>query len=448
MRVNYPATSGLLPNKTYPVMFTRGRVHKQKTLKYLPDSLRQILIVVTSQCEAKDLLAAYKAEHDFVPMVLLVFPDEYRLVRKRYLTVKWLQSCGADRFMFMDDDLALSVLMKEGRYKSARVDPAPNQLFKAWNKLDRLWTRYHGIGVSASSRNNYNFIKPETLVNGSYVHENTKSGGFFGYEVKKFLKCFAFAEEHELLQDIAYIDLLSNIITLNEQGRICRVYDIAWATEFDVKKESGGMNVYRNARNNGVAFLLMLLLLPGAFSRKEGSEDRFDDMIHINRHAWTPVLEWKEAKITQEVWMDSVYTELKFLGVSGQTEFEALFHSKKAGKYAGSLMRKLQAFSGQGGTTMEISSLNPDLPTMVNFIRNEVESGRAVKLVGDPSNSKVTSKAACEFIAEVNRRILYNWRVQPSKSPSLDNGLRLACQKLLDVMRAQRQYNPAKRSLF
>lgn len=408
MKVSYPTKVQLLPKKTYPVMFTRGRIHKQKTLRYLPPAVRADLIVVTAFCEAKDLLAALKAEHDFVPHHLLVFPDDFRLVRKRYLTAKWLQACGADRFMFLDDDLTLSVLTPDIRYKSTRVDPGPGLFEAAWANMDRLWSKYNGVGISASSRNNYNFIKPETLVRGSYVHLNAKSGGFFGYTTTKFLSSLGFAEDRALLQDIAYVDLLSNIIVLNEWGPICRVYNMAWATEFDVKKESGGMNVYRNKKNNGVAFLLMLLLLPGAFSRKPGSEERFDDMIKINRQAWTPVVDWKEHQLCPTVWLDSVYQELRILGVSDSKGFAGLFHTKKAGEYALYLLRKLRSLAGEN-TPAIVLDQSTDVKQLRRAMREVMNGQPRPTVLGQNLPTKLRVAARTLMLA-ISHSTLKNWR--------------------------------------
>jgi hypothetical protein len=407
-----PQTVPLKRGVTYPILFTRGRVDRQKTITYLSKKILKDLIVVTSASEKEDLVASLEKKYSVMPKAVISFPDSFRLVKKRCLTVKWLETCGVSHFIFLDDDLSLTVLDENLRYRTTRSASGSELFLESWRDLDKLWGTYKGIGAAASSRVNYNFVVPERLHKGLYVQDNARSGGFLGYEVESFLSSLDFVYKNDLLQNIAYLDLLSNGVIIAQGQKICRVYNIAWSTNFDQEVTSGGMNLYRNPRNNGVAFLILLLTLPGCFSRKPGTEQVFVNMMKIHRQFSKSVFDWKTSNIDPEAWLRGVTQELNLLGYSSSKDARLDFTSKKAFDYITYLLKKLRFWVMAAPFIVNESNLE----RLVFGVNLALEEGRCFKIELDPSLPKIIKPAFEDYILKVYRVFLRKWRELPGES--------------------------------
>jgi hypothetical protein len=330
-------TPTLDPKKPYIILFTRGRINKQKSLSYFSKSMILDTIVVTIKSELEGLKAKL-AELGIEPLKFVSFPDEYRLNLKRYLMAKWVDDRGGRRFMFCDDDVSLTALVDD-KYKSTRTPEGKKALSKHWSHIGDLFKKYHGVGVSANSRNNRNYFNEKHEKDGFYVQENTKSACFFGYRTKTFLSSFQWAYDSKILQNMAYIDLMSNLMAIREDRKIVRMYDISWATKFDDKKTSGGMNAYRTHKTNDLAFFLLLLFIPGSFTRKPVRT--VFDILKINRSAWTPKTSWKEHHFDWDSWYTQIVAEYK--SQTKEKKLSELFDHPEAVALVRHLLKKYRA---------------------------------------------------------------------------------------------------------
>ncbi len=398
----------LNPKETYIILFTRGRIHKQKTLKYFTPELIARTIVVTCASELQPLKEAL-SELGVKPMGFKAFPDDYRLIKKRYFMVKWLYKHGCKQFLFTDDDASLQVLI-DGRYKSTRTEPGQVALNKFWDRLPGIWSDYEGIGFAASSRNNLNFLTEERRHStGLYVHENTKNACMFGYKTAGFLERFEFLEKHELLQDVAYMDLMSNFLTLQDSTYV-RLYDVAWATNYDADPNSGGMNKYRNTATNNKAVALLHILFPGCMSLAKGSDVVTFDTGKVNRHAWKPVSEWKPEKFQWLAWYHTCMMLLTRLGKPDE-----VFPSVKSRIYLQSLIRKLSAMAGKDPKfTLEIGNGTTVLHGVTNDPEKVRQKVRFLIRAGEPVYPVLTEprpdQRAKNLALQINRAVLSNWR--------------------------------------
>ena len=401
------------PKKTYIVLFTRGRITKQKSLKYFTPTMISDTVVVTCRSEV-DQLKEQLAADGIKPLQVLSFPDEYRLITKRYKMAQWLQKQGCRQFLFCDDDVNLSVLIGD-RYKSTRSEEGQKALDKFWKRMPALWADYEGIGISANSRNNRNYFNEKYQhKSGLYIQENTKSGCFFGYKTDAFVKRFAFLSDNKLLQDVAYMDLMSNVLTLNEH-KIARVYDLSWATTFDDKKTSGGMNAYRTKGTNHLALLLLMLLIPGTFFRRP--ERNVFEIMKIHRHGWKPVTEWAHTKIDWDTWYAQVNKEWKLL--RGEKQLRDWFSDNEGFQYVRELTLKMQSIAQsdclvlklalEGKTVVAQQWLNGKLSAIPKPISDACTKAHR----GIPIRVEVVGKRNAEINkieTHVNALVLQNWR--------------------------------------
>lgn len=402
----------LNPKETYVVLFTRGRIDRQKTLRYLTPEIISNTIVVT--CASERLALQDRLKEDGIkPLLIKSFNDDLKLITKRYLMAKWLQENGCKQFLFADDDLTLQVLI-DGKYKTTRTEAGQAALNAVWKKLPALWKDYAGIGFAGASRNNYDLMTPERKhATGLYVHENTKNACIFGYKTDMFVRHFAFMERHGLLQDVAYIDLMSNLTTLQEANFV-RIYDVAFSAEFDMKKSSGGMNVYRNEFTNNRAIALLVTLFPGATSKGKDQDKRFE-LGRINRHAWKPVNTWDLGKFQWAEWYASARSMLTKLGKPNEA-----FSSGLAVKYLTAIMSKFQTMAGAHPDVTRLEIYNEEIilhhdgkkmcgepKPILSRVKQLVTSGMAVRVELKAVRPKPHAKG---LATEINRAVLANWR--------------------------------------
>lgn len=403
----------LNPKATYVVLFTRGRIDRQKTLRYLTPEIIANTIVVTCASEHTALADQLKAD-GIKPLLIKSFPDDHKLIKKRYLMAKWLQANGCKQFLFADDDLTFQVLI-DGRYKTARTEAGQAALNDVWKKLPAIWSEYAGIGFAGSSRNNYDLMTDERKhPTGLFVHENTKNACIFGYKTDMFVRQFAFMEKHGLLQDVAYIDLMSNLLTLQEANYV-RIYDVAFAANFDTNKASGGMNVYRNEFTNNRAIALLVTLFPGATTKGKDQDKRFE-LGRINRHAWKPVNTWSLEKFQWGEWYANATHMLKGLGTPNKA-----FSTLAAVKYLQAIMGKFATMAGMRPDVTRLEIYNEEIilhhegktlrgtpKPILAKVKQLTNQGKAVRVELKAVKPKPHAK---DLAAQINRAVLANWRI-------------------------------------
>lgn len=333
---------------TYPILFTRGRIDKQITIKYFTDSMVKSLIVVTAASE-KDSLKQRLHADGFEFKKLIYFPDNYRLVEKRYLAAKWLYENGGRKFIFFDDDLRLQVLI-DGKYRSSKTDEGRKELDNIWSGLPKLWKRYSGIGLCASTRNNLSIIEnlPKEKLK---VQANKLTCAAFGFDAKTFLDACNPMYKHRLMRSMAYIDNLSNLQVMTDGHNTCKLFNMAWSTKTDTKVESGGMNAYRNTKTDLTAILIAKLLSPGRITKKPSDKDTFGATKKLTRLASIPPKEWTRSKFKFAEWLDQIDSDLKRLKVSSIDDLEIDDLGKK---YLKALYSKLEILSGRKSTRYKV----------------------------------------------------------------------------------------------
>ncbi len=392
-------------NKTYIALFTRGRINKQKTLRYFTPEMVKSTIVVTADSEKKELQAALKAE-GFDVLKVISFPDDHRLSIKRFKTAKYLQKHGCKYFFMCDDDASLSVLI-DGKYRTTRTDEGQAALAKVWRTIPKLWSDYTTLGISASSRNNRNFFTDQHThkKTGLYVQESTKNALFFGARVDWFVNHFSHLSKHNLFNDVAYIDAMNDLIGV-QNGRTGRIYNIAWATTFDDKKSSGGMNLYRSKVTNQIAILMLKVLFPGTIVLRN-DEKNFYETWKFNRHAWKPVEQWNPAKIDWALWHQQASQQLDAVMRAAPD-----FRTRKAAAYAKARIADMYALANGSAPILSV----PD--SLEDARYKNLRGQRAIDLAlqtsrrGKPVCVVRTGRGAEAKSVErqINVNIIRNWR--------------------------------------
>lgn len=342
------------PGETYIVVFTRGRIDKQKTLQHFSQLMLSRTIVVTCQSEAVELRETL-TRLGIAPLAYRAFPDEYKLITKRYLIAKWLHENGCTQFMMADDDILLKALVGDN-YRTTKKEEGQKALDQKWRGVNALFKDYQGIGFSFNSRNNRNFFTEERRVRGFYVQENTKNTCFFGYRTKSYVEWFEFGQKHELLQEIAYIDLLANVAAINHDGgsRIARVYDLTFDTGYSYAKEDGGLNLYRTKATNLLAMMLIMLLQPGRYIRRP--ETHAFGIFKLTRQAYKPVTAWRNDQFHWAEWYAQVDAEVKRL--EKIKPFRHFFSTDKGFTFVNRLISKLRFMASENPSPQNILYLS------------------------------------------------------------------------------------------
>ncbi len=398
------------PGQTYVVVFTRGRIDKQKTLQHFSPYLLSRTIVVTCQSEIGALQAELKKQ-GIAPLAFRVFPDEYKLITKRYLVAKWLHENGCTQFMMSDDDILLKALVGES-YRTTKKPEGQRALDTIFKRVDPLFKDYQGIGFSFNSRNNRNFFTPERQVRGFYVQENTKNTCFFGYRSKSYVEWFQFAQTHELLQEIAYIDLLANVAAINHDGgsKIARVYDLTFDTGYSYEKEAGGLNLYRTKTTNLLALMLIMLLQPGRYIRRP--ETHAFGIFKLTRQAYKSVTAWRNDQFDWAKWHDQVNGEV--VRLEKIKPLHQYFSTQKGFTFVTRLLHKLRFLASENPSPQNTLYLSEAGGPRFRTLRGKEALKKVRELVtkGTPVQVRIEGRATqqCKDIQQkVYSTILRQW---------------------------------------
>jgi hypothetical protein len=213
----------------------------------------------------KSEVAEHK-KHDYSKgLDILGWEDGVHLADKRLGVAKWLDNEGVKQFLFLDDDLKLSVwLSDEKKFRSTRklhdngTGPVDYYLSQY---TDRLFKEYAGVGYGCMSMQ----ARMEAIKEGNFQQVNKKMCCIFGYRTEEFLARM----DHPKFEKIWGIDTVWNLETMVKTDDIVTDHHLAWTTDFAVN--NGGASIYRNKPDVLHSFLRMMLLHPGLISRgKDG----------------------------------------------------------------------------------------------------------------------------------------------------------------------------------
>ena len=281
---------------THLVIFSRGRVGKQRTLSYLPDSLkRNDLTFVCPKSEMQD-----HRKQDYAKGLNIVpWKDGVHLADKRLGVAKYLDKQGVKQFLYMDDDVALSTWMhKEKTFRSTRLlkDDGEQVTRVLLKHTDRMFKEYIGVGYGCLSMQ----ARMDAIKNNILKVENKKMCCMFGYRTKEFLALV----DHPRFASMWGIDTTWNLEMMTKGHNIVTDYSIAWTTDF--KSTVGGAASYRTKPAVAHSFLRMMLLHPGLISRGR-------DGVHVHsflRISWKDIPNFGGRKLSTKG-ANNFFAELK-----------------------------------------------------------------------------------------------------------------------------------------
>lgn len=425
--------------KTYGILMTRGRLNRQTTIRYLSPEVRQDVIVVTVEDELNDLVRVYQG-NDWKVAGFLTFPSSMRLLRKRFCIVHWLESVGISGFIFLEDDLKLSVLNDDLKYRTTRNPEFFDTFTNAWSSLCKRVLISSSVGASTPGRNYRNALLPQYDFNGYYFKPARMNCGIFGYSTEGFLRNFSFLEKHHLLDDATYLDDISSTILLSISSPVDRFYNIGWSTSNGVVTDTGGMNTYRNDRTEFLALVIQQILIPGMIEILPAERVKASGGYYYGackstlKVASLPVLDWPLSS------MDFHH----FHRISKAALGKSLRHLKnpKAKAYLTSLLEKMRQMtlspeSAERSLTISSKGVHFSSPSGcfrgrkgLKLFQRDVEDGQAVPVCVEGTLS--SDPVVLEFKRIASACVLLHWR-EPviAGSKSLTSSIETLCSRVL-----------------
>lgn len=237
-------------------IFSKGRIGKQKTLKYLPqNTIKEQVTFVTPKSEIRE----HKAQDYGKGLDYMAAPENIHLADKRRWVVENYLKSGGRYFMMADDDLGLSIHNKEtGKFVSLRKYDNTKRVESYFNRhLPKLFTKHKMIGLASK------FMADAYVKKNGFYKENTKCCCFFGYDGEELLNTVPY----EATKTMWSLDTTWNLFMLQAGHSAVSDYHMLWDAVFETAKSPGGANLYRNKETSYHAMLRTMLLFPGLISR-------------------------------------------------------------------------------------------------------------------------------------------------------------------------------------
>lgn len=231
-------------------LLTKGRLGKQKTLKYLSSAVQQQITMVVPKSELKEHKREPYARHvDF-----LTTKDDMTLPNKRYFVYDHHQKQGGRYAMVIEDDLLF--YRRDGdQYIGATVDQsAADRWFL--KTAPRLFKDYSLVGAGPY------FMHKQNVERWGLQRMNHKCTNVAGYDVDVLLSVI----DQNQTRDLWGIDTVHNLALLTAGYKSVVDFTMLWNTTFDPKDKSGA-GTERKRRHVWDSFLRQMVMFPGLIRR-------------------------------------------------------------------------------------------------------------------------------------------------------------------------------------
>lgn len=233
-------------------LLSRGRVGRQKTLKYLSQEVKSNLTMVVPKSEIRE----HRADPLTKGVSFIGTSDDITLERKRYKTFAHHQKQGGKYAMVMEDDLGLFAWdAEQGKHLSCRDDP---ELSTKWllKTAPKLFKKNALVGAGP-------YFRAKGIIEqyGMQRHDH-KCTNLAGYDVNILLDL---VDKHAT-KNIWGIDTIHNLYVLTNGFHSVIDYNMLWSTSFDPKDMSGA-GAQRKKKDVLDSFLRQMVLFPGLIRR-------------------------------------------------------------------------------------------------------------------------------------------------------------------------------------